>query len=135
MSLTPLPHRARYGLHWSDDGRCIFTLGQGLGVLNLTCPTFALCSHEYRPLWNAHVPSDLAQSNAGCVGGSDLLPNRLRKFCCAPFASLMIVGRFRAGSCSTEHLYCSIGQKAKKSLVYSRYGRDDKTAAEGLRVF
>src|SRR4029453_18622095 len=75
MSLTPLPHRARYCLHWSDDGRCIFTLGQGLGVLNLTRPSFALCSREYRPLWNIHVPSDLAQTNSAGVCSFDLLPN------------------------------------------------------------
>src|SRR4029453_14689263 len=75
MSLTPLPHRTRYGLRWRDSWRRILTLGECLGVLNLLGPALALCTREHRPLWNTHVPSDLAQSNATGVCGFDLLPN------------------------------------------------------------
>jgi hypothetical protein len=52
-----------------------FTLGERLYGLNLLRPAFALCPREYRPLWNAHVPGDLAQADAAGVCGFDLLPN------------------------------------------------------------
>src|SRR4029453_14419144 len=73
LSHSPPPFARR--LRWRDSWRRVLTLSECLGVLNLTCPSFAFSASEYRSLWNVHVPSDLAQSNAAGVCGFDLLPN------------------------------------------------------------
>jgi hypothetical protein len=61
-----------------SDSKRILALCKCLRRLNLLRPAFALCSREYRPLWNVHVPCDLAQTDTARVGGADFRPSCVR---------------------------------------------------------
>src|SRR5262245_28112391 len=50
----------------------VSSLGECLRRLNLSRPAFALCACEYRTLRKAHVSGDFTQTDAGCVGCTDL---------------------------------------------------------------
>jgi len=44
-------------------------------------------------------------------------PKHLRKFCCVPFPSAVVVGRFRTHSCSNERLHCFWRKQGKLPMT------------------
>lgn len=75
VSFRALPHGDGYCLHWRDCGRFLRLFGQCLRVFDLSRPAFALGVCEHCACRNVHVAGDLAQADAGCVGGLNLLPD------------------------------------------------------------
>jgi hypothetical protein len=112
VTLAALLHGHRHRLNWSNGERSFLTLHESLCRLNLLRPAFALCSRQNSSGWNAHVASDLAQGDAGRVGGFDLLPTLGGN-------SVRIVSGNFARSCSNEQLRC-LREKTSAKLSPTR---------------